>query len=124
MTDSFDLENYRLPPGTAPPITRVEPRKLQKRRKHFVLVPWKWVEALSGASGQTWELATHLLYRHWRNGGVPIKLANSMLKTDGIGRKGKSHALTEMERRGLIAVERSDRKSPIVTLLGGTLNPP
>jgi hypothetical protein len=118
MTDEFDIENLRLSDNIALLERRaVEPRKWEKRRQHFVRVPWQWVEALSGASGQTCLLALHLLYLHWKGNGGPIKLANGMLEMDGIGRKGKSHALNELERRGLITVERRPRKSPIVKLL-------
>jgi hypothetical protein len=118
VSEEFDIENLRLPDNIVVLERRAtEPRKLEKRRKHFVQVPWTWVEALSGASGQTWHLAIQLLYLHWKGNGEPITLANGMLEMDGIGRKGKSHALDELERRGLITVERRPRKSPIVKLL-------
>ena len=80
------------------------------------LLPWTWAEALSGASGKTWELAAHLLYQHWEGNGAPIKLANGMLGIDGINRWSKWRALSELERRGLVVVERRRRRSPIVRL--------
>ena len=118
MTDEFEIEKLRLPVNIVLPERRaVEPRKLERRRKHFVRVPWHWFETLSGATGQTWQLALHLLYLHWKDNGEPIKLANGMLKMDGIDRHAKSRGLSELERRGLITVERQPRKSPIVKLL-------
>ena len=36
-------------------------RRLQKRRQHFVMVPWAWAERLQGASGQTYRVAICLL---------------------------------------------------------------
>ena len=117
MTDEFDIENLLLPTNIAVPERRAEPRKLEKRRRHFVQVPFAWIEALSGATGQTCLLALHLLYLHWKGNGEPIKLANAMLEMDGIDRKAKSRGLSELERRGLITVERRPRKSPIVKLL-------
>jgi hypothetical protein len=92
------------------------PRKIQKRREHFVQVPWRWVEKLKGAASQTWYLAHHLLYLHWKGGGEPIKLANGMLEFDGISRQSKWRALGDLERRGLIMVERRPKRSPIVRL--------
>jgi hypothetical protein len=118
MAGEFDLENLRLSSNIALPARRaVEPRKLERRRKHFVQVPWGWVEALSGASGQTWHLAIQLLYQHWKGNGKCIKLANGMLKVDGIGRTSKARALCDLEKRKLVAVDRRDRRSPLVTLL-------
>jgi hypothetical protein len=118
IADEFDIDKLRLPANILLPERRaVEPRKLEKRRKHFVQVPWTWIEALSGATGQTWQLALHLLYLHWKDNGAPIKLANGMLKMDGIDRHAKSRGLSELERRGLITAERQPRKSPIVKLL-------
>ena len=116
MSDDFDLENLRLPADIVRPRRVVEPHKLEKRRKHFVQLPWTWVEALSGASGQTWQLATHLLYLNWKGKGEPIKLANGMLEIDGISRWSKWRALPELERRGLVVIDRRRRRSPIVTL--------
>ena len=117
MTDEFEIEKLRLPVNIVLPERRaVEPRKLERRRKHFVRVPWHWIEALSGATGQTWQLALHLLYLHWKDNGAPIKLANGMLEMDGINRKAKSRGLSELECRGLITVERRPKKSPIVKL--------
>jgi hypothetical protein len=42
-------------------VWAVVPRKIQKRREHFVMVPWNWFERLNGASGQTYRLAMYLL---------------------------------------------------------------
>ena len=122
MSDDFDLENLRLPADIVRPRRVVEPHKLEKRRKHFVQLPWTWVEALSGASGQTWQLAAHLLYLNWKGKGAPIKQANGMLEIDGINRQAKWRALSGLERRGLVTVERRPARSPLVTLNIGNNN--
>ena len=122
MSDDFDLENLRLPADIVRPRRVVEPHKLEKRRKHFVQLPWTWVEALSGASGQTWQLAAHLLYLNWKGKGAQIKLANGMLEIDGINRQAKWRALSGLERRGLVTVERRPARSPLVTLNIGNNN--
>jgi len=77
--DCFDIDNLRIDADALPERRAVVPRKFEKRRRHFVKVPWVWVEALSGASGQTWHLAIQLLYLHWKGEGAAIKLANGML---------------------------------------------
>ena len=122
MSDDFDLENLRLPADIVRPRRVVEPHKLEKRRKHFVKLPWTWAEALSGASGKTWELAVQLLYQHWKGNGAPIKLANGMLENDGIDRFAKWRALKELERRGLVTIERRRARSPLITVNVGSKN--
>jgi len=55
-----------------------------------------------------------VLHLHWKHHGEPFKLANGMLDYDGVSRYSKWRALNELERRGLISVERRQRKSPII----------
>jgi hypothetical protein len=112
--DDFDLETFLLPDSEVK-LTRT-PAKILKRREHFIRLPFGWMERLSGASGQTYALALHLLYLHWKGHGAPVKLANGMLKIDGISRWSKYRALEDLERRGLITVARCLRKSPIIYL--------
>ena len=95
----------------------VVPRKIQNRREHFVKVPWPWVERLNGAAGQTYKVALCLLYLHWKGRGEPVKLANGMLQIDGVSRQAKWKALNDLEHRGLIAVERRQRRSPLIRVL-------
>jgi hypothetical protein len=125
MTDDKDphaeLKKNRLTPELQKLIDNArkvprEPKKLQKRKQHFVMVPWAWVERLKGATVQTHRVALHLLYLHWRHKG-PFKLPNGMLKIDGITRYSKWRALADLEQRGLIVVERRRRKSPRVSVL-------
>jgi hypothetical protein len=93
------------------------PRKIAKRREHFAMLPMSWFEKLQGAAGQTYRLAWYLLYMVWKDNGQPIKLANGMLLIDGISRYSKWKALSDLERRGLIVIERRPSRSPIVRLI-------
>ena len=111
--DLFDLEKLRLPSDQV--VVVRTPRKIAKRRQHFVQVPFGWIERLAGASGQTWHLAMHLLYLRWKVGADKrVKLANGMLQIDGISRATKWRALAELEARGLIRIERRKGKSPLI----------
>jgi hypothetical protein len=94
----------------------VVPRKVQKRRTHFVRFPMTWFERMRGAPGQTYRVALYLLYLNWRGKGAPIKLANGMLREDGVGRHSKWRALGDLEARDLISVERRRSRSPIIRL--------
>jgi hypothetical protein len=114
--DFPNLEDLRLDPALE--VRAVVPRKIQKRRRHFIRVPWTWMERLNGASGQTYRLALCLLYMDWKDRGQPIKLANGMLRIDGIPQPTKWRALRNLERRGLITIECRPSRSPIIRLRG------
>jgi hypothetical protein len=84
------------------------------------MVPMWWIEKLGGpplATGATHQVACHLCHLDWRHHNKPFKLPNGMLKYDGISRYSKWRALTDLERRGLIIVERRPKKSPMVRVL-------
>jgi hypothetical protein len=95
---------------------RLVPRKMQRRQEHFVRVPWTWIDRLKGADGQTYRVALYLLYMDWKGDGSPVKLTSGALAVDGVPRETKRRALADLERRGLVTVERLPRKSPIVRL--------
>jgi hypothetical protein len=118
MRDPFDLGALRIDP--ADPNLRPKGATRKARwRKQFVRVPWVWVNRLKDARHiGTYRVALHLLYEHWRNGGRSVVLPNGALKETGVSRWAKWDALRELERLGLVAVERRPRKSPLVILLG------
>jgi hypothetical protein len=95
----------------------VEPEKLKRRRQHFIRLPLTWYERLKGAHGQTYRVALYVLYLHWKDGKGPIKLANGMLKIDGVSPQSKRRALRDLERRKLVTVDWRPKKSPLVQLL-------
>jgi hypothetical protein len=101
-----------------PPEVRVGLSKKERRRRdQFVMVPWAWIEKLDGATGQTYRVALVLLYEHWRRRGEPMKLNNRMVENCSISRQSKWRALADLERRGLIAVQRRSKRSPMVRVL-------
>lgn len=115
--DPFDdLENLRLPPGTEARIGT--PAKIQKRRKDFIMVPVAWDDRLTGCTGHTYKIANRVLYLHWKNRGRPFRLANGMLKYDGVSRYAKWRALARLEQLGLISIKRGSGKSPNIRPLG------
>jgi hypothetical protein len=117
LDDPFDdLSQLRIAPDGITVERRVArpARRIKKRRENFVMKPWPWVEKLTGAPGKTHTVADHLLHLDWRNHHKPFELPNGMLKIDGISRASKWRALADLERRGLISIERRPRQSPIV----------
>ena len=113
--DPFDLAKLRLPPEQVQATTKT-PRRIEKRRQQFTMLPGSWYDKLSGATGTTCRVAWYLLHLHWKGKGAPIKLANGMLKCDGVTRWAKARALADLEKRGLIVVDRRAKRSPIVRL--------
>ena len=111
-----DLKQHRMTPEILATLA-VVPRKIQKQRQHFVKVPWTWIERLATARyTATYRVALHILYRHWR-GGKPFALPNGMMSREGVERRAKWRGLMELERLGLVAIERRQRKSPLITVL-------
>jgi hypothetical protein len=118
--DPFSLDGLRIDPADPDlrPKVATAHRK-PKWRKQFVRVPWAWIDRLKDARNlSTYRVALHLLYEYWRGGGRSVVLSNSALKDAGVNRWTKWDALLELERLGLIVIERRPRKSPLVTLLG------
>jgi hypothetical protein len=93
----------------------------RRRRDPFVMVPLAWVERLSMAKHRaSWSVASELLRRDWKCNGTPIPLPNGQLEEKfRISRQRKWEALRELERLGLVRVERRSRKSPLATVLRG-----
>jgi hypothetical protein len=85
-------------------------------REPFIMVPMAWHDALCGASGQTWQLALHLLVLRFQQRSSTIKLGNKTLSAKGISNKWRT--LRDLERRKLVTVESQKGKSPIVQLAG------
>ena len=80
-------------------------------------IPWTWIIRATGLPGRALEVGLCL----WRLVGATTKstvpLCNSELTALGIDRHAKARALYELEKVGLISVERSGKKVPRVTVL-------
>jgi hypothetical protein len=114
-----DLKRHRLTPEMAR-LAGMPPRRtgVPGTQRHFVRVPVLWVERLAEARHlATYRLALYLLYRSWKTGSRSITLSNGVLAAEGITRWTKWRALRELERLGLVGVERRQRKAPRVTVL-------
>src|SRR4051812_20921227 len=110
--DMFDLEQLRIDSGRVAKL--VKPKRW---RRHYVNVPWHWVEQLRRTKRVcTYRVAVLLLYEHWRTGGRPISLSNVGVRGEGLSRRSKWSAITELQGLGLIEVEAVPRKSPRITL--------
>ncbi len=84
----------------------------------FVKVPLWWFEQATQAtrSPQAF-VCVWLLHLSWQAKSATFPIPNARLAKRGVDRQAKRRALANLERVGLISIERPPRKSPIVTLL-------
>jgi hypothetical protein len=116
--DPIDIARLRVELKDVAPIGRAQPTRPRKWRRRFVRVPWSWVERLQLATRvSTYRLGLLLLYEAWRTGGHPIALSNVFSQAEGLSRRSKWNALVELERLGLLRVERRPGRSPRLTLI-------
>jgi hypothetical protein len=104
---------------------RVDPTLMRQLRKskegwqrHYTLVPREWeLRLLEAKRISTYRLAIELLYLYWYNKGKPTIVSSNVAKAVKISARSKWQALAELERLGLIEVDRRPRRSPRVVLL-------
>jgi hypothetical protein len=81
-----------------------------------LILPMVWHKRLDGLTGKTQTVARYVLRQLWDNRGHPVKVDNSPLLAIGVGRHAKRGALEELERLGLLDVERPSGQAPIVRI--------
>ena len=95
------------------------PVKRRKKPEPFVLVPLSWAKQMTAATHTKRALVgIVLLHTAWKTKRTTFPLPNEQLTKLGVSRQTKRRALADLERAGLIAVERPPRKTPIVTMVG------
>jgi hypothetical protein len=111
--DPYSLKNLRVDFEA----TICEPPKRKTWRRHYVQVPWLWVERLQPAKRiSTYKLAHLLLYEHWKRGGRPLVLSNVLAAEMGLCRQAKWRGLRELEGLGLIRLERRKGRAPLIII--------
>lgn len=80
-------------------------------------IPLKWICEATRLPGQTWNVATAIWYLVGLNNSPTIKLTQTVLNQFGITRYAKYRALNELEATGLIKIDSSHGKNPVVTVL-------
>jgi hypothetical protein len=116
----YDLERLRITPELAQQIEQAQARKSKQQewQRFYTLVPREWeLRLLDAKCVGTYRLAHELLYRHWHGKGKPVTLSGKMAKAVKLPARSKSRALAELERLGLVSVDRKPRRSPRVTPL-------
>jgi hypothetical protein len=122
MNDTtFDPERFKLPPEVVAELAKAKPKRQGKRPKRtepFLQIPHKAIVVGGSVLGSTEQLLVWLYIHHrvWADKVATVVIANKALEAWGVGRRAKYAALKNLERAGLIYIERRERKSPLVTL--------
>jgi hypothetical protein len=118
----FDIESLKLAPGLAAKAAARRETSPPKRshRSEFVMLPVAWMRRLRDAQfPATWPIAVHILFEHWKlSGRRHVRVSNALASAAGVAPRTKRRAVRELERLGLIRVERAPKKSPLVVELG------
>ena len=110
----YELENTFVMPGETKKSPRT--RKIDKR---FLKAPlqWDWLCEASRLAGKALNTAIGLRFIAGLTNSTTIKMQGAVLKDLGVSRQGYSKGLSELEKAGLVRVERGPGQTPIVTLL-------
>ena len=115
--DSLFDNSGNDPLGPPPEPSAREPGRKGWQR-HYTLVPREWEAQLSKAKRvSTFRLALELLYQHWHNGGKTIVISSKITRAARLSARSKSNALAELQRLGLIDVDRRAGRAPRVIML-------
>jgi len=91
----------------------------RKKVEPFVKVLLWWIARATKATNTGRALVCiELLHAAWKAKRPTFPLPNGRLARLGLHRRTKYRALCDLERAGLITIERPPRKTPIITLVG------
>jgi hypothetical protein len=91
----------------------------RKTREPFALVPLAWaIKAAEATRSPETLVLIEIIFLAWKAKGEPFPLPSARLRGLGVSQKIKRRVLRDLERAGLIAVERPPRCAPVVTLIG------
>jgi hypothetical protein len=90
----------------------------ERAKDKFVQVPLWWAEHAAKATNTPKAMVwAWLAYLAWEQRSMTFRLPNERLQVRGASRYAKRRALRQLEAAGLIKVDRTNGKSPIVTLI-------
>src|SRR6476619_2593250 len=112
--DDLDVEKLRVDP-------EFEQQARKSKRKGWqrlcTVIPRAWeLRLLEAKRISTYRLAHELLYLQWYGKGKPVTVPGEVARAVKISATSKWEALNELERLGLIEVDRKLRKAPRAVL--------
>ena len=118
--DEIGIEKLRVDPALMRRVLEQQARKSKRKgwQRICTVMPREWeLRLLEAKRISTYRLAIELLYLHWYGKGKPVTVSSKVAQAVKISARSKWNALAELERLGLIEVDRRPRKSPRVVLL-------
>jgi hypothetical protein len=111
--------------GTGAPIISIHSRvarggvRTEDRKDKFIKLPlWFAIAAAEATRSPKALVWVYLVRLSWeKHGRMTFALPNEWLEEHGVSREVKRRALRDLERAGMILVDRRDKRSPIVTLI-------
>ena len=92
--------------------------KAAGKKDPFVKLPlWFAIAAAKATKTPAALVWVYLVRLSWREESLTFALPNGWLERSGVSREVKRRVLRDLERAGLITLERRTKKSPIVTLV-------
>jgi hypothetical protein len=89
-----------------------------KKKDVFVQIPiWWLIEATKATRTPRAMVFAELLFASWKKRRLTVPLPNGRLGKLGVSRETKRRALRDLEKAGLITVDRHHGKTPKVTLV-------
>ena len=117
--DEIGIEKLRVGPELMQRVLEQQAHKSKRKgwQRIYTLVPREWeLRLLDAKRISTYRLAIELLYLHWSGKGKPVTVSSKVAQGVRLSIRSKWNALSELERLGLIKVERKSRRSPCVVL--------
>jgi hypothetical protein len=100
------------------PVAIDTPTTKRKKAEPFVKVPLWWItQAARLTKTPTLLVCIELLHRAWKTKSMSFPMPNGKLGGLGVGRKVKYRVLRDLERGGLITIERPAGKTLVITLV-------
>jgi hypothetical protein len=118
--DEIGIERLRIDSALMQRVFEQQARKSKRKgwQRICTVLPREWeLRLLKAKRISTYRLAIELLYLHWYGKDKPVTVSSKVAGLVKISARSKWEALAELERLGLIEVDRRLRKSPLVTLL-------
>jgi hypothetical protein len=104
-------------PAMAGDKGRVMPNAARHSVDPFDKFPRWWTLKMRDAGVGSFKLALLLLHLNWKSRGRPVVVSAAAAKDRGVGTRQKVTAVLELERLGIIRVERRPKKSSLITVL-------
>src|SRR5688500_11375531 len=125
--DPFDVKRLSLGSGKSevgkPRAKEKAPRPKPGEKFLKGPVPLSWLESAAHLPGKSLHLGNALWFLAGLKKTRSVILSRSVLQLFGIDRSAKSRALSQLEKAGLVSIERHPGCNPLVTIQSGPEKP-